>query len=195
MIVPTINTVPTGFGRLMSPALPAVDAVRAVRPVAPGVERGLDKTGRRDQLRAGLRAKIALGLEAVLGVADPEVDRDTEADDARQPLEQFVDSLEAALQAVAEADAQPDAGTDRLTLLVRLAYGADHGGLAHLIGRLGSPDIAHEMPALRPVLGTLAERFEQLAARRRRDTGGQPTLARLLTTVAEQRGDLISAEA
>lgn len=195
MIVPTINTVPTGIGRLMSPALPAVDAVRAVRPVAPGVERGLDKTGRRDPLRASWRARVALGLDAVLGPADPEVDRDADTEDTRQPLEQFIDTLESALQVVADADAPPDVGADRLTLLVRLAYGADHGGLASMIERLRSDDIAHEMPALRPLLDTLSERFEQLAARRRPGTGGEPTLDRLLATVAEQRGDLISAEA
>ena len=201
MIVPTINTVPTGVGRLMSPALPAVDAVRAVRPVAPEAERGLDKTGRRDQLRAGLRARVALGLDVVLGPVDPETERDADTDDnddTRQPLEQFVDALEAALQAVAEADheaAPHDAGTDRLTLLVRLAYGADHGGLAQLIKRLRSNDIVQEMPALRPLLGTLADRFETLAARRRMAAGDERTLTHLLETVAEQRGDLISAEA
>jgi hypothetical protein len=195
MIVPTINTVPTGVGRLMSPALPAVDAVRAVRPVAPGVDRGLDKTGRRDQLRASLRARVALGLDAVLGPADPETDRGAEAGDNRQPLDQFVDTLEAALQAIADTDAPPEAGTDRLTLLVRLAYGADHGSLAQLIERLQSDDIAQAMPAVRPLLGALGEHFEQLAARRRQGAGIEPTLARLLKTVAEERGDLISAEA
>jgi hypothetical protein len=195
MIVPTINTVPTGVGRLMSPALPAVDAVRAVRPVAPDAERGLDKTGRRDQLRAGLRARVALGLEAVLGLAGPGAERDGEAGDSRQPLEQFVDALEAALHAVADADTPPEAGADRLTLLVRLAYGTDHRGLTHLIERLGSADIEHELPALRPVLSALADRFEQLATQRHRGADRQPTLAQLLTKVAEQRGDLISAEA
>jgi len=193
MIVPTLNTVPTGIGRLMSPALPAVDAVRAVRPVAPEVERGLDKTGRRDRARAGLRARIALGLDAVLGLAELEAGIDGPADATRQGLDGFVDTLEAALLTVADAEACTEA--DRLTLLVRLAYGQHDDGLARLLERLGSAGIERVIPALGPVLGELALRFEQLAAAVPAAGDTPPTLARLLTTVAKQRGELVSAEA
>lgn len=195
MIVPTLNTVPSGIGRLMSPALPAVDAVPAVRPVAPEVERALDKTGRRDRARAGLRARIALGLDAVLGLAEPEAGIEGRADATRQGLDGFVDTLEAALLAVADADVDAGTGADRLTLLVRLAYGQHDDGLARLLERLGSAGIAHAIPALGPVLGELAARFEQLAAAAPAAGDTPPTLARLLATVAEQRGDLVSAEA
>lgn len=200
MIVPTLNTVPTGIGRLMSPALPAVDAVRAVRPVGPGVERGLDKTGRRDRARTSLRARMASGLDALLGPAQPEDGIEGRAgspgDDTRPGLGGFVDTLETALLALADADAEA-AGTeaDRQKLLLRLAYAKHDDGFAHLLERLGLDGIAREIPALGPVLAELAARFGQLAAAAPGAGGTPPTLARLLSTVAEQRGDLVSAEA
>lgn len=199
MIVPTLNTVPTGIGRLMSPALPAVDAVRAVRPVAPGVERGLDKTGRRDRARTSLRARMASGLDALLGPAQPEDGIEDRAgspgDDTRPGLDGFVDTLETALLALADADATAGTEADRLTLLVRLAYGSQDDGFARLLERLGSAGIEREIPALGPVLAELAARFGQLAAAAPGTGGTPPTLARLLATVAAQRGDLVSAEA
>ncbi len=193
MIVPTLHTVPTGIGRLMSPALPAVDAVRAVRPVAPELERGLDKAGGRARARAGLRARVALGLDAVLGPAEPEADIEGRADATRRGLDGFVDTLETALLAVAEAEASTDA--DRLTLLVRVAYGHHDNGLARLLERLRSAGIERMIPTLGPVLGELEARFQQLAAAVPAADDKPPTLARLLTSMAEQRGDLVSADA
>jgi hypothetical protein len=193
MIVPAISTTPTGIGRLTSPGQPAVDAVRAVRPLAPGAERRLYRMDRRDRARAGLRARIALGLDAVFGSAEPQAGIDAGGQDMRPAIDRFVDTLETALRILVDAEAHAD--TDPPTLLVRLTYGHANDGFARLLERLGSADIEREVPALAPVRRELAARFGELIAAAPVAGRTPPTLTQLLATVAEQRGDLVSAEA